>query len=258
MELTWWGTAGFRIETAGAVFLIDPYLSRNARARPSQPLAPTDVVDGEHIFVSHGHFDHILDIPVIAARTGAKVYADPTAARTMIRAGLDPSQVVEVKSDGQAFELPGFKAQAFFSEHVKFDRLLVIKTLLRANLRLPSCLALAKAFPAGQVLSWRFTVDDRVVHHFGSGGSPPEELTRLARRPTDVLLVPLQGHTKICDIALDYVRALRPKLVIPHHQDDFYPPISRMVDIEPFVEGVRREFPDIEVQTPVMNEPMVL
>jgi len=119
-------------------------------------------------------------------------------------------------------------------------------------------LPLLRDYPAGQVLSWRLTIEGRVLHGFGSGGSPPEELDRLARQPTDVLLVPLQGHTHICDIALGYVRALRPRLVIPHHQDDFFPPISEMVDIAPFVEGVRRECPGTKVRVLALNETVAL
>ncbi len=69
MELTWLGTAGFRIKTGSTTILIDPYLSRNEMARPEQPLNPPDIDDGNLIFVSHGHFDHIMDIPEIATKS---------------------------------------------------------------------------------------------------------------------------------------------------------------------------------------------
>ena len=61
MELTWFGTAGFRIKTGGHTILIYPYLSRNEKAQPEQPIKPHDIHDGDLIFISHGHFDHILD-----------------------------------------------------------------------------------------------------------------------------------------------------------------------------------------------------
>jgi L-ascorbate metabolism protein UlaG (beta-lactamase superfamily) len=96
------------------------------------------------------------------------------------------------------------------------------------------------------------------MHHFGSAGSPPEELQRLARVPSDLLLVPLQGHTHICDRALEYVRVLKPRLVIPHHQDDFYPPISTYVDITPFVAQVKKHSPDTEVRVMDFNEVIML
>ncbi len=96
MELTWWGTAGFQVNTSGHLFLIDPYLSRNATARPKQALVPSAISRADQIFVSHGHFDHILDIPAIAAQTDCKVYCCPVAAKTLIQKGLKTDQIQEI------------------------------------------------------------------------------------------------------------------------------------------------------------------
>jgi L-ascorbate metabolism protein UlaG (beta-lactamase superfamily) len=68
----------------------------------------------------------------------------------------------------------------------------------------------------------------------------------------------LQGHSKICGIAAEYVNILQPKMVIPHHQDDFFPPISRQVDIDPFVKQVTRESPGTRVKAMKFNETLVL
>jgi L-ascorbate metabolism protein UlaG (beta-lactamase superfamily) len=68
----------------------------------------------------------------------------------------------------------------------------------------------------------------------------------------------LQGHTRICRIALNYVKALKPRIVIPHHQDDFFPPISTYVDILPFVKAVKTTCPDTEVRILKINETIAL
>ena len=254
MELTWLGTAGFRIKTGTTTILIDPYLSRNETARPEQPLNPPDIDDGNLIFISHGHFDHIMDIPEIVSKTGAKIYCGTGIDDKLIQKGVKQDLIRCIKTDGEEFEFNGLMAQSFFSRHVKFDRWLLLKTLTRINLRLPRYLPLLREYPEGQVLSWRFKIEGKVLHHFGSAGSTSEELDRLGRQPTDILLVPLQGHTHIVEIALDYVRALQPKIVIPHHQDNFYPPISTMVNLQPFVEGVPKLVPDTEVRVLEMNQ----
>src|SRR5450756_1500208 len=73
----WLGTAGFRITCGDKVILIDPYLTRNERARPVQELRPADMADADYIFLSHGHFDHIADVPEIMETTDAEVYCSP-------------------------------------------------------------------------------------------------------------------------------------------------------------------------------------
>ena len=88
MELTWLGTAGFRIKTGSTTILLDPYLSRNEMARPEQPLNPSDIDDGNLIFISHGHFDHIMDIPEIVSKTEAKIYCGAGIDDTLIQKGV--------------------------------------------------------------------------------------------------------------------------------------------------------------------------
>lgn len=254
MELTWFGTAGFKIKTAKHTILIDPYFSRNDKALPQQSLKSSDIQAGDVILISHGHFDHIYDVPAIAANTRAKVYCGKGIAAALIRNGMERKQIHEVSSDGENFDFNGIQAQAFFSRHVKFDRWLIFKTLARINFRLLRYLPLMREYPEGQVLSWRLIVEGKTIHHFGSAGSTSDELARLAGRPTDILLVPLQGHSDIIQIAHKYVTALRPKVVIPNHQDNFFPPISTRVDPQPFAEIVKRTNPDAEIKILEINE----
>lgn len=254
MEITWFGTAGFRIKTNEHTILIDPYLSRSEKALPRQPLKPSDMQDAEMILISHGHFDHIYDVPAIAANTGAKVYCGKGIAATLIRNGMKRTQIHEVHADGENFSNSAVQAQAFFSQHIQFDFRLIFKTLARVHFRLLRYLPSFREYPEGQVLSWRLNIEDKVIHHFGSAGSTADELMRLGSRPTDILLVPLQGHSNIHQIAHEYVRALNPRIVIPNHQDDFFPPISTMVDTQPFVRLVKQTHPDTEIRILALNE----
>ena len=64
MKITWLGHSGFRIEIAGEILLIDPFLTGN-------PLFPEDrraeAIEGvTHILASHGHGDHVGDLIDIA------------------------------------------------------------------------------------------------------------------------------------------------------------------------------------------------
>lgn len=238
MELTWLGTAGFEIRTKNTVFYLDPYLSRNPNAIPVQEKSYRDCVSDAPIFVSHGHFDHLMDLPDIIRHTHSHVYGSGTVSLFLKENQTPPDHIHAVTDSGQTFEFDDFTAQSLFSQHVKFDLPLVIETLAHIHIRFFSCYELLKNYPCGQVLGWRFKLEDKTVLFFGSAGSSREELEELSRIPTDILLVPVQGHSKICRIAADYVEALSPKTVIPHHFDSFYPPISKWVDLSDFLNFV--------------------
>jgi L-ascorbate metabolism protein UlaG (beta-lactamase superfamily) len=109
------------------------------------------------------------------------------------------------------------------------------------------------SYPCGEVLSYRFVCDAVSFHHFGSVGATERELSDLARYPLDILLLPLQGHTKILDLAFVYVERLRPRCIIPHHHDDFFPPIRKKADIRSFTKRVNIYFPKIEVKELAIN-----
>ena len=258
MKFTWFGTAGFRIETGDHTILIDPYFTRNEKAVPKQSMQPSNIENANLIFISHGHFDHIYDVPEIASHTKAMVYCGRGIDGTLIQKGLNKDLIHRVVSDGESFNFGGFQAQAFYSKHVKFDRWLMMKTLARINFRLPRYLPLLREYPEGQVLSWRFKIEGKVIHHFGSGGSTHDELERLGKQSTDILLVPMQGHTCIDQIAHKYIKALQPKVVIPHHQDNFYPPISTTIDTERFTELVKQTNPDTAIRILELNETVEL
>lgn len=71
MKLIWMGHASFRLEIAGLVLLIDPWLTDN-------PVLPADrhdeAIDGAtHILLTHAHFDHSVDAVALAKRLNVPV-----------------------------------------------------------------------------------------------------------------------------------------------------------------------------------------
>ncbi|MEO0937997.1 MAG: metal-dependent hydrolase [Pseudomonadota bacterium] len=72
MNIIWLGHGSFRIEAGGAVLLIDPWLNGNPMLAEDQHSAALD--GATHILVTHGHFDHTMDIAQISKDRGLPVF----------------------------------------------------------------------------------------------------------------------------------------------------------------------------------------
>jgi L-ascorbate metabolism protein UlaG (beta-lactamase superfamily) len=74
-QLTWYGHAAFKIETAtGKILLIDPWLTNPAFPGGKDELISLDRVD--LILLTHGHSDHVGNAVEIGKRTGATLVSN--------------------------------------------------------------------------------------------------------------------------------------------------------------------------------------
>ncbi len=86
MKITWYGHSAFRIDYAGAVVLIDPFLTYN----PSFKGTLEEVAAGvTHIVLTHGHGDHFGDTIPLAKASGAKVVANADLADWIAKQGFE-------------------------------------------------------------------------------------------------------------------------------------------------------------------------
>ncbi|MGB0799406.1 MAG: metal-dependent hydrolase [Planktomarina sp.] len=71
MKITFLGHASFRIEIGDQILLLDPWLTGNPVLGEDQHDAATD--GATHILLTHGHFDHSVDVLALSQKTGAPI-----------------------------------------------------------------------------------------------------------------------------------------------------------------------------------------
>lgn len=113
--LRYLGTANYALEYRDQVILFDVFFSRVKPARPLGVL-PEEFTRANAIFIGHGHWDHIADVPVVAKNTGAKVYGGPPSTAYAVKVGVPENQTVTVKN-GDVFTFNGFTVQAIQGLH---------------------------------------------------------------------------------------------------------------------------------------------
>ena len=68
MNITWLGHGSFRIEIAGEVLLIDPWLTGNPMLDEDRHGAATE--GATHLLLTHAHGDHASDVLSLAKKLG--------------------------------------------------------------------------------------------------------------------------------------------------------------------------------------------
>ncbi len=99
MDIRFLGHSCFELTEGDTRVLIDPFLSQG----PTAAAAPDDL-DPTHVFLTHGHFDHLGDTVDIAKRTGAQCVAIKELADELSSDGVenavDPHLGGTVEFDG--------------------------------------------------------------------------------------------------------------------------------------------------------------
>lgn len=257
LTLEWLGTAGFRITCEGSTLLIDPYFSRyglldTVSRRPLHAIAPLIERHAgacDAVLVGHTHFDHAIDVAAIARATGAKVYGSASLLRLMGLHGLH-ERGVEVVS-GRVYGVGPFEITFIDSVHSK----------LALGLRVPfdgelSCDQLddlrGSAYRCGRVYGIHVSVAGVTFYHQGSADLLDDEIVH---RDVDFLLAGIAGRGFARNFTARILRRLSPRVVVPHHFDDFFRPLdeamgfSLNVNLGGFVEEVRRVSSDFRVHT---------
>ncbi len=222
------GVAGWELAFGGRRVVIDPYLTRlpvfdrDGKFIPDHPLTVRrDLVDrhlGERpelLLATHGHYDHLLEVPYLVEKHGSKVIGTETHRHLPAAQGVPADHVIEA-SGGEYLDFHGFTVQVFRNLHSQFGSY---------GYWAPGTLTAPPPPPRtisdlveGGTLAYLVTVD-RFSVLFLSGAANFVEREVAGLRP-DVLVLGLSGHANVYDYPARVLRATRPRVLVPSHHDD--------------------------------------
>lgn len=254
--LSWVGCTTYALAMAGAVFLLDAWVPR-LTSTGYVPATPQDLVDlaPAAIFIGHGHFDHAGDAGRIAEASGALVYgtadhgvniraqvADPTFRTVALgdassapgerhEFSVGPVQITAVRhvhSAPTAPERPGGSAPFFPRPDWR--------ALVRHPPSPAGVLQSAPRLrdPEGGTLLYQFRVPGFSLVWHDSAGPLTEKAPQVFDvfadlPPTDLQIGAVQGFNQITNGLRDprrYIEAIRPKLFVPSHHDNWLPGLT--------------------------------
>ena len=269
VRVTYLGTNGYQFEFSGHALLVDPYFSRVdllsvALGSRLQPDA-SRINDGlnhlasnaDAILVTHGHFDHLLDVPVVMAKTRARLVASASSVDLAKRAGASSGEAVK---PGDVRRIGPWKIRVLYATHDRlFGKVPFDRPSSQGGLSAEaaySAEAAAKAGSAktgppqraadwicGEPLAFLIEVNGQRIY-IDSGGTPtqlpPNEHVDLA-----ILGMALPDSRARLHAALE---RLHPRCILPSHQDDFFRPLSAG-----FQFGSLSDFPFVERECAQQN-----
>ncbi len=101
----WLGVNGLELRLPGLTVLIDPCVSRGRSSPISDSAKVTRYIGGaDAVFMTHSHWDHLIDVPFIVAQTGARVYGSETTLNICRARGV-PEDKLTLIGHGQRCDL---------------------------------------------------------------------------------------------------------------------------------------------------------
>jgi len=281
LELTHFGAAGWKITDGRSTVLLDPYFTRLRYAgkrfgllpAPSAPgddrkaygfdeIVPSDtetidqhIDHADYIVISHAHFNHCMDMPHIAKKTGAMVLGNYSTTNIARAYGVDSDQLLTLRG-GEDYAFDDISIRAIPSLHSALsDKRYFDAGIVPEDLQGPLPL---KAFSEGGTLAYLIRFPLHEVLLFGSMNYIEREVAGL--NPSIILVPAARPRLQIHRYTERLLAATQfPRTVVATHWDIQTFPYGAnqslaLEQAETFMEEVRAVHPGTEPILPLHFE----
>lgn len=218
LELTYLGHSAFYIESGPFFALIDPFIKGN----PKCPWTLDHIQHLTHIFVTHGHGDHIGDTLALAKKFDALVISNFEIANYLSQQGIRT----------HAMHVGGRRS-------FDFGTVKLTPALHGSSIQTPE-----GPRDGGSPCGFLLTIGPHTLYHAGDTGLTMD-MQLLKEDQVTLAMVPIGGnYTMDAHDAKRSVSFIAPKKVIPMHYDTF-----DLIKADPhaFKAQVEAENPEVEV-----------
>jgi L-ascorbate metabolism protein UlaG (beta-lactamase superfamily) len=235
VHVRWLGTNAWEVTGNGATVLVDPYVSRTytgatkpGRFDPETPIAIDEAAIDEHIgaadsiLITHAHFDHIADVPYVAAKTGATVLGTETHLN-LLRAMGTPAEQLSLVGGGERYQFEGYTVEVFRSSHGVTGK---HKNLLFPGTRpgeVPARPEVVKDLVEGGSLAYLVDFDGVSLYFNAVPSFHEREIAGI--RPTVLFMQGANPNYPDYEERL-FAAVGSPPYVIPTHWDDYEEPLT--------------------------------
>ncbi len=238
MEIKWHGTASIEMKNQTGRILFDPFVPLKGSDEPAN-IEDYDGIDD--IFITHGHLDHIVSLPMIFQRNpNIRIYCTQTPYRTLVKKGIPESHLVLIEFGNEA-TIHDFKMKAYHGKHAILPKLSrerlshMLKSPARGNL--PYIIKEnSQCREKGETVFYEIETEGKKISLMGS-----LNLREDTDYPTgsDLLILPYNGWEDNYTPAVKIIDRLNPQKILLDHYDDTFPPITEPLDLNPILQKYR-------------------
>jgi L-ascorbate metabolism protein UlaG (beta-lactamase superfamily) len=186
------------------------------------------------ILVTHGHFDHLFDVPIIMSKTHTRLIASRSSIDLVKRAGVSSGDAVAA---GDIRRIGPWKIRVLPATH---DRLFGKVPFDRHEQRSAGPPQRASDWICGEPLAFLIEINGQRIY-IDSGGTPAQLPPKESgSRQMDLAILGMALPDSRARLAAALER-LQPRYVLPSHQDNFFLPLS-----DGFQFGPLTDFPRVQ------------